>query len=448
MGLPRYVPGALRRTEVNIVQITPGAGGMYCGGCFRDNALVGALRAAGHQVLMVPLYLPLTLDEPDQSAGTPIFFGGINVYLEQKSALFGRLPRWVHHLLASPRLLKWASGRAARTRAADVGDLTLSMLRGEEGRQARELDDLIAWLKTQGRPDVICLSNALLVGLARQLQRELRVPIACLLSGEDTFLDALPDAVRDAAWDTLAERSRGVDLFLPPSRYYADLMARRLRLRSNQVRVLANGIKLEGFTPAPASPQPPVLGYFARMCREKGLDTLVEAYLLLKQRPAGRDLRLHIGGGCGPSDEPLVAELRARLAAAGVADHVRFFPNVDRAGKLEFFRGLSVFSVPALYGESFGLYLLEAWAAGVPVVQPRHAAFPELLAATGGGVVCAPGQPAALADAIEPLVADPVQARQLGARGLAAVERDFTVERMAGRLATHLEDLRVAWKKR
>lgn len=192
---------------------------MYCGGCFRDNALVAELRRAGHHALMVPLYLPLTLDEPDQSAQTPIFFGGINVYLEQKSALFRHLPRWMLRPLESRTVLKWASGRAARTRAAEVGDLTLSMLRGEEGNQARELEALIDWLRTQEKPDVVCLSNALLTGMARRIKSALSVPVTCLLSGEDTFLDALPASVRDAAWRTLAERCREVDLFLPPSAY-------------------------------------------------------------------------------------------------------------------------------------------------------------------------------------------------------------------------------------
>ena len=79
---------------MNFVQLTPGAGAMYCGGCLRDNALVAALRQQGHQVLMVPLYLPLTLDEQDQSAGSPIFFGGINVYLAQKAPLFREAPGW------------------------------------------------------------------------------------------------------------------------------------------------------------------------------------------------------------------------------------------------------------------------------------------------------------------------------------------------------------------
>jgi hypothetical protein len=138
---------------------------MYCGGCFRDNALVATLRRLGHDVLMVPLYLPLNLEDADQSARTPIFFSGINVYLQQKMPLFRKLPRWLNRLLASPLLLRQAGKAAAKTRPADVGDLTLSMLKGEEGNQARELDELVRWLKTQAKPDLVCLSNVLLVGM-------------------------------------------------------------------------------------------------------------------------------------------------------------------------------------------------------------------------------------------------------------------------------------------
>ena len=215
---------------MNVVQITPGAGGMYCGNCLRDNALVAALRRQGHQALMVPLYLPMTLDEEDQSAGTPVFFGGINVYLEQKSSFFRNAPQWLHRVLESPALLKWAAGRAAKTRPEEVGDLTISMLRGEEGNQSRELDQLIGWLTTRPHPDVICLSNALLVGLVRRLKQGLRSPVVCMLQGEDYFLDSLPQARRDEAWKTLAGRAAEVDLFIAPSRYFADLMTRRLAL--------------------------------------------------------------------------------------------------------------------------------------------------------------------------------------------------------------------------
>ena len=321
---------------------------MYCGGCFRDNALVAAWRKTGYDAVMLPLYLPMTLDEEDQGGDTPIFFGGINVYLQQKSRLFSKLPHWAHRLLNSPTLLNWASGSAAKTRAADVGELTVSMLRGEEGRQARELDELVDWLKNQLRPDVICLSNALLMGMARRLKRELGVPILCLLAGEDSFLDSLPEPHRSRSWGAARERARDIDCFVATSNYYGDLMRRRLDLPVEQVRVVYTGINLEGFHPATKAPEPPVLGYFARLCKEKGLDTLVEAFILLKERNRVPGLKLRVGGGLSPTDErTLVKGLRDKLQVKGLLDQVEFCPNLDRAQKLEFYRSLSVLSVPA-----------------------------------------------------------------------------------------------------
>ncbi len=448
---------------MNIIQITPGAGTMYCGNCFRDNALVVALRKLGHEVLMVPLYLPLTLDEEDQSAGTPIFFSGINVYLEQKSALFRKAPDWFHRLLASRGLLKWAAGKTAKTRAEDLGDITLSMLRGEDGNQARELNELIAWFKSQSKPDVICLSNALLLGLAHRLKSELGAPIVCTLQGEDAFLDALPETHRARCWKTLAGRAADVDLFIAPSQYFGDLMRQRLGLPAERVRVVYNGINLDGYSnerrgtdnestspvahhptpithPSPgAEPPAPVLGYFARMCKEKGLDTLVDTYIELRRRDRVKSLKLRIGGSCGPADEPFVDALRARLNGARVLTDVQFCPNLDRPGKLEFLRSLSIFSVPALYGEAFGLYVIEALAAGVPVVQPRSGAFPELIEATGGGVLCNPGDPQALADSIEELLLNPARARSLRDTGRSAVFERFSAAAMATETLRHLE---------
>jgi len=422
---------------MNIVQITPGAGAMFCGNCFRDNALVAALRRQGHSALMIPLYLPLTLDEADETRGTPIFYNGVNVYLEEKSKWFRGAPAWLHRLTAAPALLKWASGRAAKTRAADLGDITLSMIRGEEGNQARELAELIAFLKTQPRPDIICLSNALLAGLARRLKSELGAPIACVLQGEDTFLDALPESHKARTWETLAERCADIDLFIPPTQYFAKRMSERLRLPAHRVRVIHDGINLAGYgelqgaTANGPSPAQPTLGFFARMCREKGLDTLIEAFIILKARNRVPNLKLKVGGGCGPSDEPFVQAQRERLKAKAILGDAEFFPNVDRAGKQAFLRSLSVFSVPSLYGEAFGLYVIEALASGVPVVQPRHAAFPELVELTGGGALCEPGNPAALAEGIEILLLDPARARALGAAGRKSVEEKFSADQMA-----------------
>jgi glycosyltransferase involved in cell wall biosynthesis len=438
----------LLRPKVNIVQLTPGAGAMYCGGCLRDNALVAALRKLGHQALMVPLYLPLTLDEQDQSADAPVFFGGISVYLQQKAAFFRSAPGWLRDVFASRRLLTWAAGKAAKTRPTELGELTLSMLRGEEGNQARELEALIAWLKTQPQTDVVSLSNALLVGMARRLKAELRVPIACALQGEDWFLDSLPESHRAACWQMLAERAAEVDRFVAPSRYFGDLMRERLGLAADRVQVVPNGINLEGYAAEGQKPdgqkadgrwqmadgkedRPPTLGFFARMCPEKGLDTLVEAYVRLRQRGRVGQLKLRVGGSCGPADAAFVETLRGRLQANGLLGDVEFHPNLDRAAKLEFLRSLTVFSVPASYGEAFGLYIIEALAAGVPVVQPRTAAFPELIEATGGGVLCAAGGAQALAEAVEELLLNPEKARGLGKAGQSVVFQRFSAEAMA-----------------
>lgn len=409
---------------------------MYCGNCFRDNALVAELRRGGHDVTMVPLYLPLTLDEEDQSANTPIFFGGISVYLEQKSALFRHSPHWLRRLLASRKLLAKVAGRAASTRAAEVGEMLISMLRGEEGRQARELEELITWLKPQPKPEVICLSNALLVGLARRLKSELGTRIVCTLQGEDVFLDALPDMHRTEAWQLLSQRAKDVDGFIAPSRYFGDLMAKRLGLPPEKVRVVRNGISLQGYgsgrpKAASQSQHAPVLGYLARMCPEKGLAALVEAFILLKQRGKVPRLKLHIGGSCGPGDETFVKSQRKRLAEAGFIGEAAFFPNLSRVEKISFFEALTVFSAPANYGEAFGLYVIEAMAAGVPVVQPLSGAFPEIIEATGGGLLCEPQDPKSLADSIEPLLLDASRARALGEAGQRAVFEQFSVAAMA-----------------
>jgi glycosyltransferase involved in cell wall biosynthesis len=408
---------------------------MFCGNCFHDNTLVTELRKLGHDAVMLPLYLPINVDTEDQSAGNPIFFGGINVYLQQKSALFRYMPRWLHRALSSRGLLAWAAGRAAKTRASDVGDILMSMLRGELGNQNREITELIVWLRDQAKPDVICLSNALLIGMARRLRAELGVPVVCLMQGEEPYLDALPDSHREPAWRLLTERAVDVDGWIAPSRWNADRLIARLKLKPERVHVIHNGIEVEDFQENASNPsasqKAPVLGYFARMCRDKGLDLLVEAYIHVKNRGKVPRLKLHIGGGCGPTDEPFVKAMRARLAEAGYIGEVNFSPNVSHAEKVAFLGALTVFSVPAHYGEVFGLYLIEAMAAGVPVVQPRTAAFPEIVTASGAGVLCEPNDSKALGEAIEALLLDPERLRALGNAARQAAVEKFSAEVMA-----------------
>ena len=83
---------------MRILSITAGAAGMYCGSCFRDNALAAELIARGHDVSLVPMYTPVRTDEPSVSAGGRVLFGGISVYLQQQSAIFRKTPRLLDRL--------------------------------------------------------------------------------------------------------------------------------------------------------------------------------------------------------------------------------------------------------------------------------------------------------------------------------------------------------------
>ena len=414
---------------------------MYCGNCFRDNALVAQLRRMGHHALMVPMYLPLTLDEADQSEGTPLFFSVLNVYLAQKFNCFKIAPNWLRRMFTTGWLLNRLGNFAGKTRGADVGDLMLSMMRGESGHQARELEQLIAWLREHEQPDVICLSNALIAGLAKRLRAELGVPVVCLLEGEDAFLNSLPSPQREQTWAELRERVTDIDLFIAPTRYYADTMAQRAGIPAAKLEHINNGINLDGFEPSSLPDDPPVLGYFARMCPEKGLDSLIDAFVRLKQTGPVPALKLAVGGGCQPGDRAYVEKQKGRLRDAGLLGEATFLPNLDRDAKLAFYRGLTVLSVPALYGESFGLYVVEAMASGVPVVAPDDASFPELIEQNQAGTLCAKGDPQALADAIGQLLLDREHLAKCAAAGRQAAVQTFNIERMAGAFVARLAKL-------
>ena len=400
---------------MRVIQLTAGTGNFYCGSCLRDNALMRGLRDRGHDAVMVPLYLPVVLDEPSATDGNPIFLSGISVYLGQ---MFN-IPGWLDRAFSSPALLRFAAGLVGMTSPEQLGESTVAMLQPDAAH--RELERLLVWLRAQPPPDVICLSNSLLSGLAGPLKKEFRVPIVCTLQGEDSFLEALPEPYRQRSWELLAQRCTAVDHFIAVSKYFADVMAGRLGLAAGRVSVAHPGIAVDEFPPATAAE--PVIGYLARMHPAKGLDTLVEAFLLVKTPGA----RLRIAGAMTGGDKPFVASLREKLG--GRAD---FMPNLDRAAKVEFLRSLAVFSVPATSGEAFGMYILEALAAGVPVVQPRHGAFSEVLAATGGGVLCEPNQPSSLAVELDQLLGNPARARQIGALGRQTVRDKFTIHVATG----------------
>jgi glycosyltransferase involved in cell wall biosynthesis len=421
---------------MRVVHITPGTGdSFYCENCVRDAALVTAMRSLGHDVLIIPMYLPMQGDKNEPVGSAPIFFGGINVYLQQKSALFRKTPRWLDSIFDSPKLLGWLARKFKMTNAGDLAETTISMLSGEHGRQVKELNRLIEWLVSQdNKPDIVCLSNILLTGLAGSIKARLGVPIACLLQDEDYFLDGLASPYNNQAWQMIAEISRDVDAFIAVSKYFASVMQQRLQLSADRMHVVYSGISLDGYESLQAEPKIPTIGYLSRMCHERGLDTLVDAFVILKNNENLKKAKLRIAGGKSGDDETFINRIRKKLTSCGFIDDVRFLPAFDHDTKLAFFQSLSLLSVPEKRPIAYGLYAIEALAAGVPVVEPKSGAFPELLDITGGGVLFEPNNAAALAEAMQTLLLDPDYAQKLGKQGKKQVFQKFNVEQTAKEL--------------
>lgn len=415
---------------MKIIHLTPGTGNFHCGSCHRDNHLVKALRQRGHDVIMTPLYLPLVTDGEPASGEAPLFVGGINMFLQQKLGLFRKTPRWLDKLFDTPRLLLAAVNRASMTSARDLGEMTLESFRGLSGHQAKEWRRLLDWVCAE-QPDLVSLSNGLLSGLAEPIQKEMRVPVICSLQGEDSFLDSLPEPWLTQCWEAFRRASGSVARFAASSEWYAAQMRQRLQLPEEKVAAVRNGLDLSKYVPADHPPTQPTIGYLARMIHGKGIGQLVEAFLLLKKRGRVPGLRLHLGGTMTAADESYLKTLRASLEAAGVSSHVEWHPNLSLTDKIRFLQGLSVFCVPATYGEAFGLYVLEALACGVPVVEPDHAGLGEIVRATGGGLLVQPNDPQALADGLESLLMNSGQAAHLATGGRQAVLTQFSADRMA-----------------
>jgi glycosyltransferase involved in cell wall biosynthesis len=418
---------------MKIIQITPSAGdSFYCENCLRDAALARAIIKLGHEGLTIPLYLPLSSEQSSSTNISPIFFGGLNVYLQQKMAFFRRTPRWLDRLFDSPRLLRWIGRMAGMTSEKDLGQTTISMLQGEQGRQIKELHRLVDWLQThENQTDIICLSNVLLIGLAKSIKQRLDVPVVCLLQDEDEFLDELAPPYSQQAWQIISERAGNIDAFIGVSKYYTETMQQRLGLDLEQTFTVYTGISLDEYEYSTTRPEIPTIGFLSRMCSEKGLDTLVEAFLKIKKNEKLRNAKLRIAGGKRSDDEAFLDKIRQKLHSHGVIDDVEFLHDFDREARIAFLKSLSVLSVPEKQPVAYGLYVLEALAAGVPVVEPASGVFPELLQMTGGGLLFEPNNVEALADALGSLLLDPNKAQKLAEQGKSAVSEKFNIEQTA-----------------
>lgn len=420
-------------SKLRLLHITSGAASMYCGTCMRDNALAANLKAMGHDIMLVPFYTPTLTDEENVSQ-EKIFFGGISVYLEQHVPLFRHTPWLVDKLWDSRFALKLAAKSSISVDAADLGNMTISMLRGEEGHHSKELHKLIHWLKDQPPFDMINLPYTLLIGLAEPLKAALNRPIVCTLQGEDFFLEGLIEPYRATALELIRSKINSVDAFMAVSHYYADFMSDYLGIDRSKIFVVPIGINLEGHSADErANNHVFTVGYFARVAPEKGLHLLADAYRRMRESNELKNSRLEVAGYLPPEHRIYLQGIEQQMKAWGLEDEFHYHGSLDREQKIKFLQSLSVLSVPAPYHDPKGLFLLEAMANGVPVVQPRHGAFTEIIEKTGGGLLFEPDNAESLAEGLMKIYSDSALAFEMGASGAAGVRAHYNARLMAER---------------
>jgi glycosyltransferase involved in cell wall biosynthesis len=406
---------------------------MYCGSCQRDNVLARALLDAGHEVTLVPTYTP-TMAEGENLALDRVYMGGINVFLQEHVPLFRHVPRPVRRWLDSTTLLRLATRRAVSVDPHQLGRLTVSMLRGADGAQRTSVLELVTLLEDELSPDVVNIPNSLMIALAPAIKRRLRVPVVCTLQGEDHFIDALGEPHRGEALRLIREHAAAIDAFVAVSSYAAERMTDFLSIRRQDVHVVPLAVDLRDHVQARLGAEPFTIGYLARIAPEKGLHALCEAYRQLRETPGLPPSRLLVAGYLAPDQRRYMESVQRQIAEDGLADQVEYRGQPDRAGKLAFLQELDVLSVPSPRPTQKGLFLLEAMASGVPVVQPRVGVFTEIVERTGGGVLVEPGDTDAWVRAVLDLWQEGEKRKQLGAAAYEGIRARYTPSLSAGRL--------------
>lgn len=427
---------------MKIVNIVPGFGGtFYCGNCLRDSGYTKSLIKLGHDAMMLPIYLPLTFKHGVTENSSPIFYGAVNIYLKQKFKIFRKMPVWMERFFNSSTILRYASKKAGSTRTEGLEEMTISMLSGVDGNQNAELQELIEFLKVHEKPDIVHLSNALLLGVAEQIHAQLNIPVVCSLQDEDVWVDAMNDYYQNKVWKLMSEKGKDVDAFIAVSDYYAAEMKEKMNIPEEKMHIVPIGIDSSIYRYAKPVHKPQAIGYISRMYEEHGFGLLIDAYILLKKNPQFKDVLLKLSGGYTADDKKFVNKQIKKLKKAGVFSDVEFIEDYLPIDRYKFFNKLTILTVPVLKGEAFGTYQLESMACGVPLVQPALGAFPEIIKETKGGVTYEPNTPNTIAKKWEEILLNPQKITDMSLAGKKSVNENFAIDEVSEKILDIYENL-------
>ena len=422
-----------KKKKMKIVYLITGSGGsFYCANCYRDMLFLRAIRKVpGITAKAIPLYLPPDKSDNDPDFDHKVFFGAISMYLRDKVSIFRNMPSFFDKFFDFTPFLKLAARQAGATRTEGLEELTLNMIEGDNAFQPAEVKRLVKYLNENGKPDIIHLSNALILGLARQIKKHMDVKVVCSLLNEDDWIEEMAEPFRSKAWELIGKEAKYVDRFVTPSSYYKDFFISKTGLDSTNIDIVPLGFDPEEHNLIRDDTRPPAIGYFCRVNTFNGFDKIVDAFIDLKKKNSIPGLTLNVCGGYTGDDKPFVLAQIKKIREHGFQKSIKIYPEFQGNKKAEFFNDVDVISVPVRKYDGYGLYIIEANSAGIPVVQPSTGAFPEIIARTGGGICYNPDSIEALSEALSNILKDKNLRESLGGAGFKGVRSELSLANMS-----------------
>jgi len=423
---------------MKIVYLITGSGGsFYCANCYRDMLYFRAIKKVpGTTAKAIPLYLPPDSDVNREDAfDKNVFFGAISLYMREKIRIFRNMPQFLEKFFNCKPFLRLAAKLAGTTSSEGLEDMTLNMIEGDNAFRPDEMRRLVNYMKSEGMPDVIHLSNALILGLARQIKKMMDVKIVCSLLNEDDWIDDMAEPYKSKAWKMIGAESVYVDGFITPSRYYKEHFISKTGVKGDNIHIVPLGFDPPEYARSKDLSKPPAIGFFDRISYHNGFDKLVDAFIMLKSRDDIPGLTLNVCGGYTGVDKPFITEQIRKIREKGLQKSIRIYPEFSGEKKAEFFNDVDIISVPVRKHDGYGLYILEANSAGIPVVQPATGAFPEIIEMTGGGTTYSPDTVDELAASLKIMLTDRELRTRMGAAGSSYVRLLLSLSNMTAGLS-------------
>lgn len=409
---------------MRIVYITPESPDGTPGVASRDAALMRGLRGLGHEVMAAGLYMPIHLNDGENEPQTAARVGALHRAFPKLAGIPGHLFKFLKQHSSVMNAVSFAVGG----RGTKVGTTAVSLLALREQRQRTELARLLRQIDDMPKPDIIVLSNTLMSGLAKPLAERIGKPIVCMASDGDIFVENLDEPFRSDARKLIRENARSLRMVVVTSDIFARRIMEFLSLPAARMHKVRPGIDVDYYASVQSRPSENfTIGYLANISPEKGLDVVVDAMELMV-RELGMDPRLWIAGRvCDPL---YWRRIERRLGGQLLRGRTRVFGELTRDAKREFFSGLNVFAMPSRLPEVRGTTLLEAMAAGIPVVGPAAGIVPEILDLVHGGLLVPPEVSGWLfAQAFSILATAPETAVQLGRVAREGVREKYSIEK-------------------